>query len=71
MTAPDPKCYIPKFMEISPVVPEKKILKVFIIYGRGDYLGHMTNIILTHFHFLVHVPKSLHTNFGLNLASGF
>ena len=31
--------------------------------------GHVINIILTHFHFLV--PKSLHTKFGQKMSSGF
>ena len=32
-------------------------------------LGHVTSIISTNFHF--HVPKSLHTKFGLKWPSGF
>ena len=35
---------------------------VFIIYGHGRNLGHVTSILLINFHF--HVPKSLHTKFG-------
>ena len=31
--------------------------------------GHVTNIILTYFHFLA--PKSLHTKFGQKMSSGF
>ena len=31
--------------------------------------GHVANIILTYFHF--HVPKSLHTKFGLKRSRGF
>ena len=47
-----------KFMESGPLVPQKeKIEGFFTIYGRGSHLGHVTNIILTHFHCLV--PKSL------------
>ena len=49
-------------MEIGPLVPEKKIIRLFTIYGRDSHLGHMTNIMLTHFYFLV--PKSLQTQFG-------
>ena len=48
-----PQCYIAKFMEIGQLVPENKILRDFTIYGRGGHLGYVTNIILTHFHFLV------------------
>ena len=40
-----PGCYIPSFVEIGPPVPEKKILKVFTIYGRGGQLGHVTSIM--------------------------
>ena len=66
-----PLCYlyIPKFMEIGPLVPEKKIFKAFTINGCGSHLGQVTNIILTHFHFLV--PKSLHTKFGQKRSKGF
>ena len=39
------------------MVPGKKILKCFIIYGHGSHLGHVTSIILMKFHFLV--PTSL------------
>ena len=53
-----PQCYIPKFMEIGPLVQEKNFLGFFTIYGRDGHLGHVTNIILQHFHF--QVPKSLH-----------
>ena len=49
-------------MEIGPLVPEKKFLRVFTIYGHGGHFGHVTSIILIHFHF--HLPKSLHTKFG-------
>ena len=51
-------------MEISPPVPEKKILKGFTIYGHGGHLGHVTNIILVIFYF--HVPKSLHKKIAKN-----
>ena len=62
MMGPGPLCYIQKFMEIGPLVPEKKIFEGFLtIYGRGSHLGHMTIIIIP-FHFLV--PKSLHMKFG-------
>ena len=34
----------------------------FTIYGHISHLGHVTNIILLNFNFLV--PKSVHTKFG-------
>ena len=38
-----PKCYIPSFVVIGSVVPEKKLFEVFFtIYGRGGHLGHVT-----------------------------
>ena len=37
--------------------------------GMAAILGHVTSIISTNFHF--HVPKSLHTKFGLKRSSGF
>ena len=58
-----PRCYIPSFVEIGPLVPENKIFEgFFTIYGHGGHLGHVTSIILIYLHF--HVPKSLHTKFG-------
>ena len=54
-----PRCYIPSFVEIGPLVQEKKIFELFFtLYGRGSHLGHVT----IDFHFLV--PESLHTKFG-------
>ena len=41
-----PRCYIPTFVEIGPLVPEK-ILKIFTIYGHGGHLGHVTWTIYT------------------------
>ena len=41
---------------------KEDFLRVFIIYGHGGHLGHVTSIILLYCHF--HVPKSLHTKFG-------
>ena len=37
-------------------------LRVLTVYGLGSHFGHVTNIILIIFHFLV--PKSLHRKFG-------
>ena len=43
MMGPGPLCYIQKFMEIGPLVPEKKIFEGFLtIYGRGSHLDHNT-----------------------------
>ena len=45
MMDPGPKCYIPKFMKIGPLFPEKKIFYFFTIYGNGGHVVHVTNII--------------------------
>ena len=45
-----PRCYIPSFVEICLLVPEKKIYEgFFTIYGRGGHLGHVTSIISSGF----------------------
>ena len=62
LLGPSPQYYIPKFMEIRPLIQEKEIFRVFTIYGFGGYLGHVSNVILNHYHFLV--LNSLHTKFG-------
>ena len=65
-----PQCYIPSFVEIGPLVPEKKIFDFFFtIYGRGGYLGHATSNMSLDFHFLV--PESVHTKFGSDQHSSF
>ena len=61
MIGRSPRCYIPSFGEIGPLVSEK-IFEGFLPYGHGGHLGHVTSIILIYFHF--NVPKSLHTEFG-------
>ena len=63
------RCYIPSFMKIGLPVLEKKILKVFTIYGHGGHLGHVTRIMLSNFHFLV--PESFHTKFSSEWPSSF
>ena len=45
---------------------EEDFLRVFTIYGRGGYLGHVTSIMLTNFHFLV--PESFHTKIWFRMA---
>ena len=37
-------------------------LYIFTIYGCGGHIGHVTDIILIYFHFLV--SKGLHTKYG-------
>ena len=64
-----PRCYIPSFMEISLLVPEKKILKDFYHIWDGGHLGHVTSIMLSDFYFLV--PESFHTKFGSDRQSSF
>ena len=44
-------------------------LMVFIIYGHGGHLGHVTRIMLINFHFLV--PESFHTKFSSEWPSSF
>ena len=62
--------YIPRFVEISPPVPEKKVFEgFFTIYGHGGHFGHVTSIMSSDFHFLV--PESLHIKFGFDWLSGF
>ena len=52
-----------KFHENRPAASgEEDFRRVFTIYGHGGYLGHVTSIVLTHFHFLV--PESFDTKFG-------
>ena len=47
---------MPSFKIIGHPVLEKKISKVFTIYGRGGHLGHVTSTISSDCHFLV--PES-------------
>ena len=61
-----PQCYIPSFVETSLPVQEKRILRVFTIYGRGGHLGHLTSTMSSDFHFLV--PESFYTKFGLAIS---
>ena len=65
-----PGCYIPSYVEIGPLVPEKKIFEgFFTIYGRGGHLDHVTSIMSSDFHF--HIPESFHTKFGSDRQSKF
>ena len=48
MNGKSPKCYIPSFIKIGPLIPEKDIFKGFYqIYGHGGHLGHLTWAIYT------------------------
>ena len=58
-----PRCYIPSFEEIGLPIPEKKIFRVFTIYGHGGHLSHVTSIMSSDFHFLV--SESFHENLVL------
>ena len=60
-----PRCYIPIFVEIGRPVPVKKIFEGFLLYM--DITA--TSIISTNLDF--HVPKRLHTKFGLKNPSDF
>ena len=52
-----PRWYIPSFVEISQLVPEK-------IFDRShDHLGHVTSIMSSDFHFLVPDLKAFIKNF--------
>ena len=48
---------------------EEDFYRVFIIYGRGGHLGHVTRTLSSDFHFLV--PESFHTKFGSDRQSSF
>ena len=64
------QCYIPRFVEISPLVPEKKIFEgFFTIYWYGGNLGHLTNMPRTKFRSLY--PRRLHIKFGFDRPIGF
>ena len=48
---------------------EEGFRRFFIIYGCCGYLGHVTRIISSDFHFLAH--ESFHTKFDSDLCSSF
>ena len=60
--------YIPSFVEIDPLVLEKKILNIFTIYGHGSHLDHVTWAIIQTF---LPFPMRLHMKFGFDWLSGF
>ena len=53
----------------QPAGSGEDFLRVFIIYGHGGHLGHVTSIMSSDFHFLV--PESFHTKFGSDRLSSF
>ena len=60
-----PRCYIPSFVEVGPMVPEKKIFDVFFsIYGHGGHLGHVTQMWQTNF--LFPYTRKLHKKLSFN-----
>ena len=69
MMGRSPRCYIPSFVEIGLPVLEKRIFKVFTIYGRGGHLGDVTWTIYINFH--SPFPRRLHIKFGFDWPSGF
>ena len=48
---------------------EEDFWRVFTIYWRGGYLGHVTSIMSSDFHFFV--PESFLTKFGSDRHSSF
>ena len=68
MMDPRPGCYILSLEEIVPLVPEM-IFEGITIYGRGDHLGHVTQIPRTNFS--TPHPWRLNTKFGFGWRSGF
>ena len=44
----------------------RRFFKVFTIYGHGDHVGHVTQLICINFH--SHSPSSFHMNFGSKLS---
>ena len=57
------------FVEIGPPVLEKKIFKVFTIYGHGSHLGHVTWTV--YINFRSPFPRRLPIKFGFDWLSGF
>ena len=63
--------YMPSFLEISPPVPEKKIFKVFTIYGCGGHLGHVTQMLRTNVRSSYMYLRRRHIKFAFDQASGY
>ena len=60
---------MPSLKIIGLLVLEKKIFKVFTIYGHGGHLGHVTWTICINF--LFPLPRMLQLKFGFDWPSGF
>ena len=60
---------MPSFKIIGLPVLEKKILKLFTIYGLGGHLGHVTWTI--YINFCSPFPRRLHIKFGFDWPGGF
>ena len=59
-----------KFLRNRPAgSTEEDFRRIFTIYGSVGNLGHVTSIMLSVFHFLVH--ESFHTKFGSVRHSSF
>ena len=58
-----------KFRGNRPAGSGEDLFKVFTIYRHGGHLGHVTSILLTNFHFLLH--ESFHTKFSSEWPSSF
>ena len=58
-----------KFRGNRPTGSGEDIFRVFIIYGRGGHLGHVTWTIYTNFG--SPFPRRLHIEFGFDWPSGF
>ena len=58
-----------KFLGNRPAGSGEDFQRVFIIYGHGVHLGHVTSILSSDFHFLV--PESFHKKFGSDQHSSF
>ena len=58
-----------KFLGNRPAGSTEDFRRIFTIYGRVSYLGHVTSIMLSDFHLLV--PESFHTKFGSDRHSSF
>ena len=58
-----------KFQENRPNGSGEDFLRVFTIYGRRGHLGHVTGIMTSNFHFLVH--ESFYKKIGSVWHSSF
>lgn len=64
-----PRCYIPSFIAIDPLVCKKGFMKDFTIYGFGGDLGHVIQIPSDKHSF--HRPMDALNEIWFELASGF